>query len=136
MVYIAPKLITVDRSDEMLARKINRLKDALVNDLAAKCETKGVKDPDGAIIFDSNNEASLGAWMFQRKTVKHYVSVFDGRAIENAEAIAIAIDHDKAFALAKKIIFEDKKGVENWHNCAVRLSLYERVDMIKQLETL
>ena len=142
VTYIAPAIVRVDKSDEMLAKKIEKMKDTVVNDLATKCETKGVKDPDGAIIFDSNNEASVGAFQFQRKTVIHYVKKFEGRDITNREAIAIAIDHEKAFELAKKIIFTEATklgnhvGVDNWQNCALKLSLYDRVGMIKQIETI
>ena len=73
MVYKAvERVVTVDRSSEMYKAKIETLKNDLVNDLAVKCETKGAKDPDGVIIFDSNNEASIGAYQFQRKTVIYY----------------------------------------------------------------
>ena len=135
--YIAPvtKLLTIDKSSEMYKAKIESLKDTLVNDLATKCETKGYDEPDGVIIFDSNNEASIGSFQFQRKTVKFYEKMFSGKDITNSEAIAIAIDHEKAFELAKKIIFEDKgKGVMNWTNCAKRLGLQEMVELIKSME--
>lgn len=114
--------------------KVERLKDELVDSLAKDCETKGVKEPDAAIILDSNNAMSLGSWMWQVKSVQHYVKQFEGREINRVEAIQIAIDHEKAHALTKKVIFEDEKGVWNWANCAKRLDLEAQVELIKKLQ--
>jgi Tfp pilus assembly major pilin PilA len=114
--------------------KVESFKDEVVNDLARKCETQGSKEPDAVIIFDSNNQASIGSWQYQIKTVQHYVKVFEDRNINRVEAIQIAIDHDKAFALTKKILFEDSKGANNWLNCANKLNLHTRIEQIKKFE--
>lgn len=114
--------------------RLEALKDELVNDLAKKCETKGAKEPDAVIILDSNNEMSIGAWQFQIKTVQHYVKLFEGRNISRKEAIAIAIDHDKAKELTKQILFEDAKGAANWLNCSNKLGLPQQISLIKKLE--
>ena len=119
---------------ESQAEKIERLKYELVDDLAAKCETKDSKDPDGVIIFDSNNKPSLGAWQWQTASIQHYVKLFEDKEISRSEAISLAVDHDKARELTKRVIFEDSKGVENWFNCANKLNLRARIEIIKNLE--
>ena len=112
--------------------KVEALKYEVVDDLA-KCETRGVKEPDAAIILDSNDEMSIGSWMWQIKSVQHYVKVFEKRDITRVEAIRIAIDHDQARELTKKVIFEDSKGIWNWANCAKKHSFEDRVEIIKRL---
>lgn len=132
IVGLKAKITTLTETN---AAKVERLKDAVVNDLAQKCETKDHKEPDSVIIFDSNNEPSIGAWQFQRKTVQAYVKMFEGRDITRVEAIQIAIDHERAFQLAKRIIFEDKgKSHLNWYNCSKKLGLAERVAILKELD--
>jgi hypothetical protein len=120
---------------------IKREKQAILDDLSLNCEVKGFaeagKDPDGAIIFDSNNEASIGRFMFQRATVKYYVKVFEKREITNSEAIAIAIDKVRATELAEKILFLDGgKSERNWYNCDRKMNIGARVEMLKKLETI
>ena len=119
--------------DKLLTAKIEKLKDGVVDDLAAKCETRGAKEPDAVIIFDSNNEASIGHLQFQIKTVQAYVKKFEQRDITRLEAIQTATDHQKIHDLAKKIIFEEAGGLDNWLNCSRKLDLYSRVAAIKAL---
>lgn len=123
----------VAHADVTMEAKIEALKDELVDDLARKCETKDAKEPDSVIIFDSNNQASIGAWQFQIKTVQHYVKLFEGRDISRADAIRIAIDHEQARSLAKRIIFEEQGGVFNWANCEAKLDLAPEIEVIKKL---
>lgn len=115
--------------------RIDMLEYEVVDSLAKECETKGVKEPDAAIILDSNEQMSLGAWMWQIKSVQHYVKLFEDRDINRVEAIQIAIDHNKARELTRKVIFEDEKGVWNWANCAKKLDLEAQVKLIKKLKT-
>lgn len=124
----------VAHADATMESKVEALKDSIVDDLAAKCETRDVKEPDAAIILDSNAQMSIGAWMFQIKTVQLYVKKFEGREIDRVEAIRIAVDHDAARALAKRIIFEEAGGIYNWRNCADRLNLVPQIEVIKKLE--
>ena len=116
---------------------IKRMKNEILDDLSTGCETKGIKDPNGTIIFDSNNEASIGAFQFQRKTVIYYVKVFENRVITNSEAIAIAIDPIKSRALAEKILFLDEgKSEGNWYTCAKKMNIEQRVKDIKKFESI
>ena len=113
---------------------IKREKKAILDDLSIGCESKGHSDPDGIIIFDSNNEASVGRFQFQRATVKYYVKMFDGRDISNSEAIAIAIDKVKATELAEKILFLDEgKSEGNWYTCDRKMNIGARVQLLKNL---
>jgi hypothetical protein len=116
---------------------IKKEKKAILDDLSIGCETKGIKDPNGTIIFDSNNEASIGAFQYQRKTVIYYVKVFENRVITNSEAIAIAIDPIKARTLAEKILFLDEgKSEGNWYTCAKKMNIEQRVKDIKKFESI
>jgi len=117
----------------LVGQKVEALKDELVEDIG-KCESAGAKDPDGLIVFDSNNEASVGHLQFQRLTVIVYIKKFMDKAIDNSDAIAIAIDHKQSHDLAKKIIFEDSKGWKNWFNCGNKVNAEIRIADIKRLE--
>lgn len=124
----------IERLHSDSLKKIEDLKDDVVNRLAA-CETKGVKEPDAAIIFDSNNQASIGAWQYQIKTVQHFVKKFEQRDITRVEAIKIAIDHEKAHALTKRVLFEIQSGAsDNWYNCEKKLGLEREIAVIKKLD--
>lgn len=113
--------------------RIERAKDKIVDSLAKDCETKDVKEPDAAIILDSNNQMSIGAWMWQIKSVQFYVKKFEGRDIDRVEAIRIAIDHDKAHELTKKVLFEEKDGWTNWLMCGKKLNLANSISIINNL---
>jgi hypothetical protein len=113
---------------------IKKEKKAILDDLSIGCESKGHSDPDGIIIFDSNNLASIGRFQFQKATVKYYVKVFEQREISDHEAIAIAIDKVKATELAEKILFLDGgKSEKNWYNCDKRMNIGARVQLLKNL---
>lgn len=123
-------------SKDTLAEKIEQLKQDYLDTLSLDCETKNLEDPDGAIIFDSNDEASVGRFQFQRKTVIGYYKMLYNEEITKAESIAIAIDPVRAKQLAYDIIFtehEDKKE-GNWYNCSQRPDLKKMLEVIKTLE--
>jgi hypothetical protein len=132
-LVIGQKQAQIEETEKLSAEKVELLKEELINDLAVKCETKGAKEPDGAIILDSNNQMSIGSWMWQIKSVQHYVKQFEDRDITKVEAIRIAIDHDQAKALTKKVVFEVKDGIENWSNCATKLPLRPKIELLTRL---
>ena len=139
-VYVAggifqPRSIAVENIVEIdnLTPKIEELKGKLVADIQ-KCESAGHKENDGIIIFDSNNEASIGTLQFQRKTVQHYYKTLYGKTITPKEAVLIALDDEKAEQLAHDIIFKDIKGVSNWYNCANKTDAQGRIKIIKELQ--
>jgi NADH/NAD ratio-sensing transcriptional regulator Rex len=104
--------------DEMKTDVLNRLKN---------CENKeGV-----ALIWDTNNAASIGDYMFQLKTVQHYIQKRDGIKLSSKDAARLALDDQKARELAAWIIFNDTKGIANWHNCNVRHDLDTLIKFIK-----
>lgn len=125
----------IDNSDKKYQEKIDELKQEVLNTLSLGCEVKGVEDPDGALVFDKNEKASVGRFQFQINTVKHYYKVLYEQDITNSEAIAIAIDPDRATQLAKDIIFTTDAGVDSdWVNCSKWHNLQREVDIIKKLE--
>lgn len=113
--------------------KIEGVKKKIISDLA-KCETGRLADPNGAIIFDSNDEASVGALQYQRGTVKIFVKKYEGKDYTNAEAITLAIEYDRASDLAEKILFTEKDGWKNWYNCGRKIGLAEKIAIIKEIE--
>jgi len=124
-------------------KNASEIKQDILNDLSLRCEVESVVtrggDPDGAIIFDSNNEASIGRFMFQRDTVIGYVRLFENRDITRSEAIAISINTEKATNLAWKILTEDTEsektggGANNWKRCNRIKNISQRVDMWKKM---
>lgn len=127
---ITPEAIVVDKTPE----KIDALKVALVQKVS-DCERAGHSEEDGIIIFDSNARASIGVLQFQKATVISYYKTLYGKDISGKDAVEIALDKDKAFALAKDIIFTSKNGVAaDWVNCSKKYNLQTQVDLIKQLE--
>ena len=113
--------------------KIQEQQDKVLTTLST-CETGKVKEQDAALIFDSNNEASIGRFQFQVKTVQLYVKKFENKEISRLDAIQIALDQEKATELARKIIFEDDgKAINNWYNCNQKHGLKARVEIIKEL---
>ena len=108
-------------SDDYLPRTIEALKNSVVDRLA-KCETHGRPDAGSVVVIDTNNEASIGKFRFQAKTVVHYTKLIEGRSIDRKQAVEIALHSEQAASLAKKIIFE-KDGLRNWHVCSQKLGL-------------
>lgn len=132
--YVNPaiKYQTTIAEKDNLTPKVNDIKDKIISDIQS-CESVGHKESDGIIIFDSNKEASIGTLQFQRKTVQHYYKTLYGQDITPKEAILIALDDDKAEALAKDIIFKDSKGWKNWFNCGTKTNTETKLKVINEL---
>jgi hypothetical protein len=131
--YQAPqtKEILVDN----LGKKITEIKSEAL-DALSQCESRGHKEEDGIIIFDSNNEPSIGRYQFQRDTVIHYYKVLYNQTINRKEAVLIALDDDKARKLAYDIIFSsDSKGWRNWFNCGNKIDIAATLKLIAKLES-
>lgn len=128
---IAEHIIT--KKPDRLEVKIAELKQDVLNKLSA-CESYGTKEPEAAIILDSNSAMSIGKFMFQIKTIQYYVKKFEDRDITRREAIELAINGERAENLAERIIFEDSKGINNWVNCNKKLGLDKEISLIKKLQ--
>ena len=127
------------RTKEAIGAKIERLEDELLTQLSVGCETRNVEDPDGAIIYDTaakgdRRRMSIGRFMFQRRTIKHYIQMRDGKDITNAEAIAIAIDPVQSTELARYVIFDLGELKQNWFNCTNKHDLDTQVRLINKLK--
>lgn len=122
-------------------KKIAALKADLIQRLSV-CEN--ISQNPGLIIFDNNSSGtltgqripSIGLLMFKIGTVKDGYKLFHGQTISDMEAVQIAMDKEKAFALAEEIIFSggDKKGIGHWYYCSNKLGLAAEVSFIKKLE--
>lgn len=124
---------TATFSQPVSVDKIKELQNIILDDLSLNCETKGIKEPDAAIIYDTNGEMSIGRFMFQIKTVQLFVKHFEQRDITRLESIKIAIDPEQSKELARKILFEYENGVRNWHNCNVKLNLAKQIELVKRV---
>lgn len=120
---------------ETTAREVVDMMKEEVLDSIAECETKNSTSSDGIITFDTNEVASVGRYQFQIKTIIVYYKMYYNQNITSAEAIMVAIDPVKSRELAKHIAFGDDKAVGNWHNCADKHGLYEKVKIIKEIES-
>lgn len=123
----------VEELERQPAVKIAALKQDLLARLK-KCETMGKTSDDAPIILDTNNEMSIGELMFQIKTVQYYYKKLYAKEITRKEAVLVALDHDKAFALAHDIVFTDGKGIGNWHNCDKKNGFSSEIAIIKKLQ--
>ena len=118
-----------------LEEKIAEVKKELIDTLSYECEVVGSEEPDGVIIFDVNENASIGKYQWQRESVKYYAEKLYGKTIKNDEAIAIAIgwhpeiDVDE-FTL--RVLFEEPDGYTNWQNCSNKFNLGREIEIIKK----
>lgn len=130
-----------ESTETIFIEKVDKLKNDVVDEIQ-KCESMGYKEDDAIIIFDDNSKgtlkgkdkASLGTLQFKKSTVQHYYKTLYGETITAKEAMLIALDDEKAEALAKDIIFKTKNGYSNWLNCSNKLGIKSKVELVKQLE--
>lgn len=128
----------VDRKTKTaIDSKIHELENNVLETLA-QCETGSLEEPDGAIVYDTAasgdiRRMSIGRYMFQRRTIIHYVKKFEGREIGKAEAIAIAIDPELSTELARKVLFGTAKGSREWYNCDKKHDLKGKIQLINEL---
>lgn len=130
----------VDVTDTRFNRKIEDMKMKLVDDLM-NCESPGYKDEDGLITYDpqkgntvASKIPSIGRLQFKVSTVVHYHKTLYNAVLSPTEAIKFALDTEKARVLAKDIMFKSKNKANDWLNCANKLDLNNKIDLIKELE--
>lgn len=120
-------------TEETLAAKIETLKLTVVEKLK-QCESHEATEDDAVINPTDGGSPSFGLLQFKIATVQHYVKLFEGKDVTRYEALQIAMDEEKARALAEQIIFEEVGGVWNWENCAIKQGLVPRIEVIRELE--
>ncbi len=116
--------------------KIDGLKKDILARLA-QCETGGVVEQNSAILLDSNNQMSIGRYMWQRESVEYYAKLMYGKEIDRTEAILIAIDEHPTIALddfTLDVMFTVKDGVWAWANCAKKHGFEGEINIIKKLQ--
>lgn len=130
----------VNTTDVKFAKKIEDMKMKLVEDLMS-CESPGYKDEDGLITYDpqkgntlASKIPSIGRLQFKVSTVIHYSKNLYNRSLTPTEAIHIALDTEQAKVLARDIMFKSKNKANDWLNCANKLDLNKKIDLIKELE--
>jgi hypothetical protein len=132
-IHLAQQINKVQDEQE---KKIEKMKWQIVDDLSNKCEVLGVKDEnkEGIIIWDTNNKASIGAWMFQTATVQYYSEKLRGEKLSTAEANRLALTHSEARQLAYEIIWDEVGGIYNWRNCMNKLGLKQRIETVRAID--
>ncbi len=127
-----------------LEESIEKIKVRTLHKLSAECETKGVKEPDSIVIFDSNNLPSFGKYMWQTDSMQRYVLKWYGKKITRKEAILIALGEGSIDLeeVTRKTLFDEpasqvngrwRGGWANWYNCANKLDLKKEIEIINQL---
>lgn len=143
---------TIDNSDKLFSQKIDALKNAVVDELMS-CEAAGHDEDSGLVTYDPTDaqysklvnsgkytvvdkgEMSYGPLQFKKSTVIYYNKLKTGDTMTGKDAILTALDKEKSWELAKFVGFETKsKFSGDWKNCAKKLNLDSKVDMIKALE--
>lgn len=130
----------VDVTDVRFNRKIEDMKMKLVDELM-NCESPGYKDEDGLITYDpqrgntvASKIPSIGRLQFKVSTVVHYHKTLYNAVLNPTEAIKFALDTEKAKVLARDILFTSRNKANDWLNCANKLDLNNKIDLIKELE--
>lgn len=118
---------------EKLPQQIEKLKDELVAELE-KCESGGYPEDAGIMIFDSNNKASVGPLQMQKDHVKHFSKVLYGKELTGKEAVILAVEPEKARALAKDVLFKVEDGWREWYNCGRKINVETKIAYIKKME--
>jgi len=113
---------------------VERLQTKLAYKLSNQCEVKGIPDnkKNGVIILDSNDQMSIGRWMYQRETIIDVMKRYKGVDISWDESTTFAMNEDKALELTKYLIFE-KDELHRWTNCANKLNLWSEVEYINEI---
>lgn len=124
--------ITIE-ANKAIAQRIVLLQNEVIADLGEGCETKGVKEPDSALVLDTNNKMSIGRYQWQRESVIYYYEKFYGESIGMLEALEIAIDYERATELTRDVLFNEPNGYKNWWTCSQRLNIADRVSIINSL---
>lgn len=127
------RLLAHKYADDEIAAKITKLENDVLSTLQ-NCESGGHPDPDGIIIFDSNNEASVGRFQWQRASVIHYYKTLYSETINKSQAIAIAINSEKATQLTRDVLFTTKNGWKNWYICSTKNGIPAQVELINKLK--
>lgn len=135
--------------EEPVEKKIERMKDSIINDLVM-CESSVSSSEnmgaDNLVNFDPDNRqpgksiASIGILKFKIPTLQSYWKIFYGEELTAKQATLKALDDEESKKLAKKIIFEDSgKAGNNWFNCfnkaehVKKYNLKTRVEAVKLL---
>ena len=125
--------VEAKNAQEHYDEKISKAKKELVYRLKG-CESMKMKASDAPMILDTNNEMSIGLWMFQRDTVIYYYKKLYGKVITRQDAVRIAIDEDQAYQLTEDILFTAEDGWTNWANCAKKLGLAREIEVLKKVQ--
>jgi hypothetical protein len=122
------------KGDETFEAKLKTIEEEMMGRLS-KCESGTVKEQNAAVILDTNNEHSFGKYMWQIKSVQHYVDKFYHKKIDRRTAILIALDAYPEIPvdeLTRRVLFEAKNNAADWYNCAQKLGLPGEINLLNK----
>jgi len=136
--YTKTEVSFADNTDSF-ASKVDVLKNEVIENIA-KCESGNAPKDKALVVYDNNsrgtlkgkNIASIGVMQMKVSTIQHFWKVLHNEDISNYDATILALDNDKAKALAKEAIFGIEGGVFHW-TCANK-DIINQVTFIKKLK--
>lgn len=134
-----PHVYAEEKPAITLEAKVEALKTKIVEDIA-ECESENAPQESALIVYDNNSRGSLegkhvpsiGVMQFKVSTVQSFWKTLYGKDITNYEATMIALDNEKAKALAKDAILKIKGAIWHW-TCATD-EMGTRVEIIRELQ--
>ncbi len=120
-VVMAQNIIvsTTTPMSELKGKSVEQLKDEVI----AKLSNDENGDPNKVPVkMDDNNKGTLpakdkfsyGCMQYKNSTVQRHYKAIYGKDLTNLEAVLLALDCDKAKALAREAIFGKPNAVEEW----------------------
>lgn len=113
------EVATTTEMTAIQGKTIDQLKDEVI----AKLSHDENSDPDKVPFkWDDNKKGTLpakdkpsyGCMQYKNSTVQRHYKAIHGESISNLEAVLLALDCDKAKALAREAIFGAPNAIEEW----------------------
>jgi hypothetical protein len=92
-----------------------------------------VIDPPKGKYKCAEDKYSFGKYQFKPCTVIGYYKSLYGKKLTIEQAIMVALDEKKAEQLTYDIVFK-AKGINNWHNTAIRLKIHKKLALLADIE--
>lgn len=122
------------QKNDTLSTKIQTMQNEVVEKLAHdenRTNIPCVPDDNKAKSLPIKDKVSCGVMQFKISTIQHYYGILKLGTISDQQAVILAIDPDKAKALAKRVIFETQGGIFNWTTATPEI--VAKVETIKEL---
>lgn len=132
--YSSPLHVKGQETIDLTPDKIEKLKDEVIDSISKQeneLNIPSIPDDNKAKSLPLKDKVSYGCMQFKIGTIEHYYSVLNLGPISDQDAAILAIQCDRAKALAKKIIFETQGGIFNWSVATKEMTA--KIEIIKEL---